>query len=541
MKSKYEKILAFIEKNPDDVQAYYDGMNMLKLIENEDWEYAHTQMRKLFYRLGRVELTYQIAEKVWQTRKEMLLFNARDYLDEYLLYVEYEREPEKKFYPPRRDVLLPIVNAMQDLVDDKLDLLTISLPPGTGKTTLGIFFLTWVMGKYPDQPNLASAHSGMLTRGFFDGAMQIIKDPDYLFKDVFPYIDSVQPNSKEETIDLGKRHRFSTLTCRAINASLTGATRCEKILYCDDLCSGIEEALSKERLDSLWIKYTNDLKSRKKKGAKEIHIATRWSVHDVIGRLEREYGESDRAKFISVPALNDDGESNFNYKFDVGFDTAYFLDMQSNLDDASWRALYMNEPIEREGLLYNEDELRRYFELPDREPEAIWAVCDTKDKGSDYAVCPIAYQYGNDYYIVDCVCDNSNPEVVEARIENLLIKHKPHLAQFESNSAGGRVAKDIQEHIKVKGCRTKIVTKWTTANKETKIITNSPFVKDRFLFLDDSLYERKSDYGRMMNMLCSYTLAGKNKHDDSPDALSMLSEFVQKTIGTTVEVFKRPF
>ena len=539
MKNTYRKIVSYLMSHKRDIQGWQDGVNILKEIENQDYKFAHEEMRKLYALADKVIITRDTLE-LDEIKKDMLLFNARDYFEDYLLYVEYDREASKKFYPPRRGVLSPIVADMQRLADDELDLLTISLPPGIGKTTLGIFFLTWIMGKYPDSPNLASAHSGMLTRGFFDGAMQIIRDPEYLYKDVFQYL-TVLPNSKEETIDLNKKHRFSTLTCRAINASLTGATRCEKILYCDDLCSGIEEALSKDRLDSLWIKYLNDLKSRKKQGAKEIHIATRWSVHDVIGRLEREYGGSDRAKFVSVPALNDKGESNFDYKYGVGFDTEYFLDMRDTLDDASFRALYMNEPIEREGLLFHKDELRRYFELPDREPDAIYAVCDTKDKGEDYAVCPVAYQYGNDYYIVDAVCDNNKPEVVEPRIENLLVKHKPHLAQFESNAAGGRVAKDIQEHIKARGCRTKITTKYTTANKETKIITNSPFIKDRFLFQDESMYEAKSDYGKMVNMLCSYTMAGKNKHDDAPDALSMLSIFVQNINVPKVEVVQRPF
>jgi hypothetical protein len=66
---------------------------------------------------------------------------------------------------------------MQMLADDALDLLTISLPPGTGKSTLGIFFLSWMMGRNPDAPNLASAHADMLTRSFYDGVMQIIRDP----------------------------------------------------------------------------------------------------------------------------------------------------------------------------------------------------------------------------------------------------------------------------------------------------------------------------------------------------------------------------
>lgn len=255
--------------------------------------------------------------------------------------------------------------------------------------------------------------------------------------------------------------------------------------------------MSKERLDKLWSAYTNDLKSRKKEGAKEIHIATRWSVHDVIGRLENQYGGDSRAKFIVLPALDADGESNFNYTYGVGFSRHYFEDMRNNLDEASFKALFMNQPIEREGLLYDVDELRRYFELPAEDPDAIIGICDTKDKGSDYAFLPAAYVYGNDYYIDDCICDNSLPNIVDARLVDILLRCKVKMCRFESNSAGGRVAEKVQNEVKKRGGITRITTKFTTANKETKIIVNSAWVKEHCLFKDDSLYKRQSDYGRI--------------------------------------------
>lgn len=487
------------------------------------------------------ELPEEDMRRMFGLHRKVLLEAAPYDFDSYLLYVEWEREPEKKFYVPRRKVLKSVVEAMQDLIDDKLDLLTISMPPGTGKSTLGIFFLTWVMGKYPDQPNLASAHSGLLTRSFYDGVYQIITDTDYLWADVFPGVQIHATNSKEETIDLNKRHRFSTLTCRAINASLTGATRCEKILYADDLCSGIEEAMSKERLDKLWDTYANDLKSRKKMGAKEIHIATRWSVHDVIGRLQMKYGNDPRAKFIIIPAVDENGESNFNYAYGVGFDTKYFEDMADNLDDASYKALFMNQPIEREGQLYAPEELRRYFELPDEPPDAIVSVCDTKDTGADYCVMPIAYQYGNDFYIEDCVCDNGKPEIVEIRLAQKLLSHKVQMSRFESNSAGGKIAEKVLREVKEKGGNTKITTKFTTANKQTKIIVNSPYIKEHFLFKDDSVIKSNKEYRTMLEFLFRYTMAGKNAHDDVPDALAQLSEFVQSMTGAKIEVIQRPF
>lgn len=536
-----EKIFSEIEKG--DMRAYEDAYYMCLEAEKTDIPLAVRFLRRLSDKIEEEIPKVDVKEikNLYKLHKKVLLAAAPHDFESFLMYVEWERDPDKKFYMPRRAVLSRIVEAMQELVDDKLDLLTISMPPGTGKSTLGIFFLSWVMGRNPDGQSLASAHSGILTRSFYDGVYQIITDSEYLWADVFPGVNVASTNSKEETIDLGKKHRFSTLTCRAINASLTGATRCDQILYADDLCSGIEEAMSKERLDKLWITYTNDLKSRKKMTAKEIHIATRWSVHDVIGRLENEYGGSDRAKFIVLPAFNEKGESNFNYAYGVGFSKEYFEDMKNNLDEASFKALFMNQPIEREGLLYNVDELRRFFELPNKDPDAIIGVCDTKDRGSDYAVLPIAYVYGDDFYIADVVCDNNLPNIVDARLVQKLLANKVQTCRFESNSAGGRVAEKVQAEVKAKGGVTHITTKFTTANKETKIIIGSTWVKEHCLFLDETCYQRNSEYGKFIDMLCSYTVAGKNKHDDVPDAMAMLSEYAQSLTGSRVEVFARPW
>jgi predicted phage terminase large subunit-like protein len=533
------RISMFLERDVCDRGAMEDLLALC--LGAEDTQFAH-QLNKEVRRYNTLALREDPRGNPWlyELRKKSLLFDAPVEFEAYLQYVEWDREPKKRFYMPRRKVLLPVVHTLQDLMDDKLDLVTISMPPGTGKSTLGIFLLSWIMGRWPDSPNLASAHSGLLTRSFYDGVSQIIQDPEYLWKDVFPNAPFHSTNAKEETIDLVKPHRFSTLTCRAIGASLTGATRCEKLLYADDLVSGIEEAMNRERLDKLWLSYTNDLKSRKKDGAKELHIATRWSVHDPIGRLEQEYGDSDRVRFIVLPALDENGESNFNYAYGVGFSKEYFEDMMKNLDDASFRALFMNQPIEREGLLYSETELRRYFELPEGEPDAIISICDTKDKGTDYGFLPVAYQYGQDYYIEDCVCDNSAPGVVESRFVSVLLKNKVQLSRFESNSAGGKVAEKVQKELKEKGGRTHITTKYTTSNKETKIIVNSPWVKEHCLFKDDTMYHRNSDYGRMMWFLTSYSMMGKNKHDDVPDGMAMLAEYAQSFEGAKVTVFRRP-
>ena len=483
------------------------------------------------------------ARKLTVLHKRILLAAAKDDFDSFLQYVEWNRDPEKKFYMPRRIVLKQVVDALQELADDELDLLAISMPPGSGKTTLAIFYLTWLAGRIPDKPMLTGSHSNAFVRGVYDECLRII-DPrgEYLWSDVFPDVTVTNTNAKDCRIDLGTRKRFETLEFTSIGTGNAGLYRAATLLYCDDLVAGLEVALSKERLDKLWETYTTDLRQRKIGAAcKELHIATRWSVHDVIGRLEHEYEKSDRAKFIVIPAMNEDDESNFDYAYGVGFSTKFYREQRDIMDPVNWKALYMNHPIEREGLLYDADELRRYFELPDRDPDGIIAVCDTKDKGTDYAVLPVAYIYGQDYYIADCVCDNGLPDTVDVRLANILLDHKVHQCRFESNSAGGRIAKSIQQDIKDRGGRTHITTKYTTANKETKIIVNSAFVKEHFIFKDASMYKKNSDYGKMMDMLCSYTMAGKNRHDDVPDAMAMLAEFSQSFGMAKVEVFQRPW
>lgn len=540
-----EKISEKIKKTPDDLQAYDDlyymccdefGINnrtavqYLKILSELCCEYIPKARAE--------EMT-----KLYELHKKVLLKAAPYDFDSYLLYVEWNRDPRKKFYVPRRRVLKQIVDALQELADDELDLLAISLPPGSGKTTLAIFFLTWLAGRVPDEPMLTGSHSNSFVRGVYDEVLRILDaNGEYLWHDVFPNFGVSSTNAKDCRIDLGERKRFETLEFTSIGTGNAGLYRAATLLYCDDLVSGIEVALSKERLDKLWETYTTDLRQRKiGDKCKELHIATRWSVHDVIGRLENEYEGSDRAKFITIPALDENDESNFNYAYGVGFSTKFYHEQRDIMDDASWRALYMNEPVERGGLLYAEDELQRYFELPSEEPDAILAVCDTKDKGADFCVLPIAYQYGQRFFIEDFVCDNSNPDIVEARLVSKLLKHHVHSARFESNSAGGRVAQKVQEEVRKKGGITKITTKFSTANKETRIIVASGYVKEHFLFKDESYCKTNKEYRKAMEMLCSYTMAGKNRHDDVPDAISMLVDYVDSLQTAKVEIFHRPW
>lgn len=487
-----------------------------------------------------------------------LMFEAKNQqVDSGLLYLERHRIPKERFYEPRREVFLKhnIIQSLQDMMDDELDIFCLSVPPGCGKSTLEDFFLSLVGGWFPNDFNLSSAHSSILTRSLYDGVLEIINDPvEYAWHELFPTIKVQGTNAKETTVNLERNGRFKTWTFRSIDGSLTGATRCNRFLTADDLVSGIEEALNKGRLETLWTKVTNDLRSRRLDGCKEFYIATRWSVHDPIGKLQQLYAGNPRARFIAIPALNEDGESNFQFAVN-GFSTKYFLDMKETMDEISFNCLFQQKPVEREGLLLPPDELRRFYLnkdqvpekqneftiMPTRDPDAIWGVCDTKDKGTDYESLPIAYQFGEDFYIPDVVFDdNTDYATLDRKTADILIRHQPHKVRFESNQAGGRIADNIEKMIKGK-CRTIIDTKYTTANKETKILVNSDWIKKHCLFLEPALYKPKSDYGLFMGNVTTYTTKAKMPHDDGIDSLAMLAEYVSVPERKPAECVDSPY
>lgn len=475
----------------------------------------------------------------WRT----LLLEAPYIFDSYCRYMEKDREPRKRFYEPRRKQLLPVAKALQDLADNKLDILCISEPPGVGKTTIALFFLTWIEGRNPELSVLGGSHSNSFLRGVYDEICRIL-DPrgEYKYADVFPNAPVVNTNAKDMRIDLQRRKRFESFEFSSVGSGNAGKVRASNLLYCDDLVDGIETAMSIDRLDKLYSQYVTDLKQRMIGDAKELIIATRWSVHDVIGRLEQQYEGNERARFIRFAALDENDESNFDYPYNLGFTTEFYHNQRNLMDDVSWRALYMNEPIEREGILYDNDELRRFFDLPERAPDAIIAVCDSKEQGNDFCAMPIVYQYGQDFYIADWICDNGKPEIIRERIISALCKHDVQLLRVESNRGGTIFAKEIQDGLKAKGSHCKVTTKWNQTNKETRILVASAWVKEHCLFLDESIYIReRKEYRIAMQQLTGYAMSGKNKHDDVPDSLADLENFVNSFATSRVEIAKRTF
>ncbi|MDX9776069.1 MAG: hypothetical protein RBT40_09015, partial [Petrimonas sp.] len=401
-------IRAHIDRKPE-FEAYQDYFDTLRLLGKEDK--AKSFEHNLWLRGETARHVMQGKDpseiaKFYELNKKTYLYMAQDDFDSYCIYLEWNREPEKRFYQPRRRVLHTLALDLQDLADGKLDFLGISLPSRVGKSTLCIMFMTWLMGKRPDAANVMSGHSDKLTDGFYREVLSILTDPTtYLWQDVFPAVRVVDNSAKNETIDLNRKKRFPTFTARSVGGTLTGAVEIGEggCLYVDDLIEDLEESLNPMRLQAKYDAYLNQLKDRKKEGAFELMVGTRWNVLDPLGRVAAQYENNPRYRFRVIPALNENGESNFVYDYGVGFTTEYYRDMKASIDDATWCAKYMGKPYVREGLLFPSDELRYYNGvLPDGEPYKV-AVCDVAWGGGDSTSMPFAYVYGDAVYIHDVV------------------------------------------------------------------------------------------------------------------------------------------
>lgn len=472
------------------------------------------------------KVSYEILDKYYG----ILLLEAQNkVVDSAFQYLEKKREPKERFYMPRRKQFLKIglIDALQGMIDDRYDILCVSLVPGAGKTTVEKMFHALVAGWFPRDFSLFYSHSGDITRMYYDGVYDIVtNEEEYTWNEIFPNLSVTSTNAKMEQFNVGKYKSFPSVQCTSVGSKNAGKVRASKFLLVDDMIGGIEEAMNPIILDKLWDKYAVDARQRKiqdtdGKNCKEIHIATRWSVHDVIGRIQNMYEGNPRVKVIAVPDVDPvTGESNFEYEFS-GFTKEFFEDQQLLMDDISYRCLYKQEPIEREGLLFPEDKIRRYLNLPHGEPEIVTGQCDTKGKGTDYFVLPVLQKYGEDYYCVDCVCDNTaDYEVQYENAANVLTNNKVQECEFERNAGGDRVAMEVNKRVEAKGWICNITDTPTETNKEARIFQCSNWILQHVIFKDPSSYKPNEPYGVMMSLLKRYSVSGKKQLDDVPDVFS---------------------
>ena len=543
---EYEKL--YKEVKDRTTLAYLDMLNVMRfdyeeLKEDEKCLNICSEMIKLIltsnFTRSNIDIILLAA---YDTRARLGDFRA------YCIALEWNRPVEKQFFLPRKRILEQhgLIQAMQDMADDKLDFLFISLPPRIGKSTLGIFFLTFMAGRFPERSILGNGHSNSLTQAFYNEVLNIMTSDEYRFGEIFNTCNIVNKSSEYSYIDLNRPKRFHTIMFRSIDGGTTGLAEASNVLYCDDLIKDVEQANNPDRLEKIFYTYTSTIQDRKvqrlcKDGVyrpcPEIHIATRWSTGDVIGRLIDIYGEinSDRIRIINIPCYDENGDSNFKYDYGKGFDKEYYEQLQRSEDPVIFGAKYLGQPIERDGLVFTEDTLTYYSELPGEEPDRIIAYADVSHGGDDYFSLPVGYVYGNEVYIEDIWFENkfggddySRPKVCDTVKRNAVQR-----LGIEKNNGGDFFCTLIEQDLKKQDYRCNITTHNAPTNrsKRDRILACQNEIKGiateensyRVYFKSREARKNNPQYCAAMRQLFKWNQNAnmQNKqHDDFPDSLA---------------------
>lgn len=520
-----------IEKNGVSTTLLMDILDLFRnATEREDFLDIRSELYKetRYVKDKALEMMKKGYDKYIDLFENAFLFEAPHNFESYLWYMEKNRPDNKQFYLPRRKTLHTVANDLQDLEDGIINTYGLSMPPRVGKSTICIFFMSWVMGRNPNNHSAMGGHSGLLAKGFYSELLNLITLPEYNFGKIFPNSPLQHKSSEEYTINLDKADRFATMTCRGYEGTWTGAIDISRggYLYVDDLVRDREESLSPQRMENLYQTFMNVMVDRMNDGAKQLMVATRWNPTDPLGREESRLEQRGDARFRKIPALNEKDESNFQYAYDVGFSTKYYQEMRSRLDDNEWQAKYQQKPYVREGLLLPADSLN-YFNgvLPDEEHYTCFA-CDTAFSGNDSLSMPIGYVCDNATYIIGWVFDNRDKYETRPRVVEAILKHKPQKGDFEANNGGDMYAEDIDEMLRKSGYKMNITTTRASnkISKASKILQYAPDVKREFYFLEPSLWD--DDYRKAMEEMTTYTAVGKNVHDDAIDSIVQLFQFI---------------
>lgn len=543
-----KSIIASIKQSDlNSYKALRDLLDMAKVIADEEGDNDLRYALKLTDFIKRKVPTLPVSVGLNELYWEALKFEAPHRFESFLLYMEKNRSSKKRFYQPRAKTLKIVVDDLQDLEDGVIEFYGLSLPPRVGKSTVCIFFLSWIAGRNPDLHNAMGGHSGILAKGFYKEFLNLVTSVEYTYSEIFPNVFLESKSSDEYIVNLNSPDRFATLTCRGIDGTWTGAVDISSggYLYVDDLIRDRTESLSPIRLENRYQDYLNVMVDRKNDGAKELMVGTRWNVMDPLGRNEDKFKDNPKARFRKIPALNEKDESNFDYDYGVGFSTEYYRELRERLDKNEWMAKYQQRPFIREGLLFPEDELNFYNGvLPDGECLTA-AACDVAWGGGDSLSMPFGKAFGSredgPVYIPDWIFNKGDKYTTKPLVVAKTLQHQPNMERFEANNGGDEYAESIDSMLKEQGFKTNIT--WAKASnqmsKMAKIIQYAPDIKRRFYFLKPEL--QSQEYKEAMEELCMITQIGKNIHEDSADGLVQLLQLISGEMYAKCEAMTRPY
>lgn len=413
--------------------------------------------------------------------------------------------------------------------------------------------MAWAIGKNPELPNMMISYSANIAKDkFFNGIDALVKDDNGNYAKIFPKLREIYRSAETMSLDYTNEenrkrpHSEYSLYCVGFDGSITGRTRAHNILYADDLIKDIEEASNKDIMDKKWVEFTGTIKKRMQGHCKMLVVGTIFSINDPLSRLIEYYKKNapERLIVIRIPGLNEKDESNFNYKYGFAITTEMFKEDRNLMDPVSFSCLIQQEPIEREGLLFFEEEFKKYDLLDYTQGEKYArtvAACDVAWGGDDHLSMPIVDEYENgDCMLVKWLFVKGEKEVTIPKVVEYIIWYKVSYVCFEANNGGDMYADEVSRKLKEKGYKDCYVTSKkspTNKSKLDRILSAQGFIKGvessdyRLIIPTRDSIRNDAQMNEALNETFKFNQStARNvrtkQHDDSVDSLSMIANNV---------------
>jgi predicted phage terminase large subunit-like protein len=304
-------------------------------------------------------------------------------------------------------------------------------------------------------------------------------------------------------------------------------------LICDDLVKNANEAYNERVLDDIWNWYVGTFMSRSEhtgQGSIELINFTRWSTHDLCGRILESPMGKDWANLI-IP-VEYEGEI---YCEDI-LPREEFERLREGMDTNIFEANYYQKPLDVEGRLFGD--LKTYDTLPEG-IEKIIAYCDTADEGSDYLACIVGVVKDGEGFITDIYYTQDTMQITEPATAEMLVRNHVNSAKIESNNGGKGFARNVEQIIWDKYHTKQVNIEWfhQTENKMARILTGSTFIQNHVYFPEKWDKKWPDFYKHVMG----FSKDGKNKHDDGVEALVEWGKMItgDGSVNSYIEYMKR--
>lgn len=439
---------------------------------------------------------------------------------------------------------------LNDFAHGSVKKLMVWMPPQHGKSEGSTRRLpAYLLGINPDTRIAIVSYNAPKARKFNREIQRVIDTPEY--NEIFP--DTCLNSSNVTTVAgswlrnadeceiVGHRGGFKTV---GVGGALTGDP--VDVLIMDDIYKDAKSAWSPTIRESVDDWYDTVAETRLHNDSRQLLVFTRWHEDDLAGRLLRDQGEYD-------PETNPNGWVVVKYEaIKKGKPTDYDpreegealwpekhsieqLEAIRKRNGYVFESLYQQNPRPQEGLMY-ERGFRTYAILPTTHKRKVKNYTDTADEGSDY-LCSIDYVETEIGCFVLSVLFTQKPmEYTEQAMAEMVVKDDVETCLVESNNGGRGFCRNVEKNVRVMG-NSRMTFKWfhQSENKNVRIFSHSAEVQNLIFMPEGWEHMWPEFYAQVAN----YLKAGKNPHDDAPDALTGIVEHYRenKSKGSIYDLY----